>query len=153
MPVRLTVEIGLVETVKGERENRKWTPKESWINPLGQRRWAKPPDLSKAILLELSKKLLFKTTLHFCASGCAARYCAVREACCTASANARTRKKFAPNENLAIRKSCSARKKAMHGCAVRPYACFTRASGLADSKWDDKEAAVFSVHSSLPLLG
>lgn len=94
MPVWLTVEIGLVETVKGERENRKWTPKESWINPLGQRRWAKPPDLSKAILLEPSKKLLFKTTLHFCASGCAARYCAVREACCTASANTRTRKKL-----------------------------------------------------------
>jgi len=55
MPEWLTVEIGIVETVKGGQEKRKWTPGESLINPVGQRRWAKPPDLSKTIMLELSK--------------------------------------------------------------------------------------------------
>merc|ERR1711907_730535 len=147
MPMRLTVEIGLVETVKGEQENRKWTPEESWINLHGQQRWAKPPDLSKAILLEPSKKLLFKdhpTLLRFwlrCKRVRRKRGLLYREYAHS--------KKSVSNENLGIRKSCSARKPAMHGCAVLPYACYTRASGLASSKWDEEGAAVFSVHSSL----
>ena len=58
MLVWLTVEIGLVETTKEEiMKTRKWTRKRNWINPIDQRRWAKPPDTSTTILLEPSKNI------------------------------------------------------------------------------------------------